>query len=186
MGTHPALLFLASKTTFIVPTSSTSYVCLSAFKTCIPSHLILSPVTTSPKPIPNSLADDISCSKDLPHHISGINLAATMGWWGSNLFQSDQDHDLLGDFAAQAGVELYFFEKDADKATAAKALDDGTLNALFDATTAEPSSDCDSVPATYKLVVLAALAMQLGVRSTRRNAGMSRVYKCTGQLMGEP
>lgn len=72
-----------------------------------------------------------------------------MGWRGSSLFQSDQDHDLLGDFAEQAGVELYFFETEEQKATAAKALDDGTFNALFDMIEAAPSSDCAFVPATY-------------------------------------
>lgn len=107
-----------------------------------------------------------------------------MGWWGENLFQSDQDYDIIDDFSEEAGVELFSFEKEEDKATATKALDDGKFNELFDKIKAEPSSDYDFIPAKYKLVILTALAMQLGAKiDTKKRKHVQRIYKHTGQLM---
>lgn len=113
-----------------------------------------------------------------------------MGAWGGGLFQSDQDLDIAGEISDEAGMNLEMVDDEemGGKGLEAtrKALNDGVLKRLFEKyRQAKPSYGFWESSNKYYLVILGALAMQIGAQIEADRMDLLRsVYKGAG-LMDE-
>ncbi|KAF2147012.1 uncharacterized protein K452DRAFT_293505 [Aplosporella prunicola CBS 121167] len=77
-----------------------------------------------------------------------------MGYWGYKLFQSDHAYDLIEAIEDDANLPIHFTRNDAEKTTAQRTLNSGLLARL--------SAKYEAEVATHKLILLVALAMEVG------------------------